>query len=164
MPESMTIVITRRGAIGDALRLSRDTIELAIRAKVKELIYKEETATLVDMLAMAQVKGSEALAVLEGLRFVDSLGLQAIEINSDALRVVKMLLDKSPPRADSGVFILDALDFAKSFSKVSFAHVLRSANEAANSIEAFAVRTESLCTWGPNVPSWLQTFVMRDLI
>ncbi|KAM7486324.1 hypothetical protein LguiA_002333 [Lonicera macranthoides] len=110
------------------------------------------------------VEAAGALAVLEGLRFADSLGLQAIEINSDALHVVKMLLDKSPPRVDSGVFILNSLDLIKSFSKVSFVHVLRSANEAANSLAAFAVRSESLCTWGSNVPSWLQTFVMRDLI
>ncbi|KAM7480459.1 hypothetical protein LguiA_028672 [Lonicera macranthoides] len=92
------------------------------------------------------VEAAEALAVLEGLRFADSLGLQAIEINSDALRVIKMLLDKPPPRADSGVFILNSLDLAKLFSKVSFVHVLRSANEAANSLAAFVVRSESLCT------------------
>ncbi|KAM7491086.1 hypothetical protein LguiA_034007 [Lonicera macranthoides] len=75
-----------------------------------------------------------------------------------------MLLDNSPPMADAGVFILDALDLAKSFSKVSFFHVLRSANEAANSLAAFAVRVDSLYSWGSDVPSWLQTFVLHDLI
>ncbi|KAM7485049.1 hypothetical protein LguiA_001058 [Lonicera macranthoides] len=96
--------------------------------------------------AMGVEVAETPLVVLEGLRFAISLGLQAIEVNSDTLRVVKMLLDNSLPRADAGVFILDALDLAKSFFKVSYFHVLRSANEEANSLAAFAVRADSLCS------------------
>ncbi|KAM7461573.1 hypothetical protein LguiA_029694 [Lonicera macranthoides] len=98
--------------------------------------------------SVMDVELAEALAVLEGLRFVSSLGLKVIEVNSDAFRAVKMLLDNSPPMADAGVFILDALDLEKSFTKVSFFHVLQSANKEANSLVAFAIQVDSLCSWG----------------
>ncbi|KAM7514747.1 hypothetical protein LguiA_004330 [Lonicera macranthoides] len=120
-------------------------------------------ATAIPVPACLGVVEAEALAVLEGLRFASLLGLQSVKINSDSLRVVNMVLSKIPPGSDAGVFILDFLDLAKSFSEVSCSHVLRSANEAANSLAAFAIRADSRLSWGSDVPDWLSDLVLHDL-
>lgn len=107
---------------------------------------------------------AEAGAVRFGLEVVRSMGFENMVLESDALSVVRAIVDRRRGAAPIFLFFEDIFDISLSFSNFRCVHVKRSGNTVAHSVARWdaVVGTTYVCT---NLfPQSLQTLVALDLI
>ena len=92
---------------------------------------------------------AEALALLMGLNWADSIGLQVKAIFSDSLALVMALQNSSIVNNELGVIFSDIKVLLSNLSGASLSHVSRKFNVAAHRLAKHAL-------WLDNELSWLE--------
>ena len=104
----------------------------------------------------ADARSMEALALRDGIRLADDLGLDNLEVESDALEVVNLCTAGSFRRADIGAFFQQVQDLRDCFQSCTIRYIPREANEAAHRCAKQASSARRRCLWVNYVPVFLR--------
>ncbi|XP_070665257.1 uncharacterized protein [Malus domestica] len=100
------------------------------------------TRVLKEVFTPAQVK---ALALRIGLELVVERGLIKMDIESDVLQIVSVVLDSSVNRSPMGPIIKDVKFLLTLVAEASVAHIGRQANSVAHRLARYALHTGRDC-------------------
>ncbi|XP_061993826.1 uncharacterized protein LOC133711746 [Rosa rugosa] len=106
---------------------------------------------------------SEALAVLFGMRYCLMEGFTKLEVESDALNVIKAInCDECDLSMEGAVFDeVRCLKFA--FAEINWRKVARSSNKVAHCLAKEALRSDGIKFWKEAGPPWLVAAVLDEL-
>jgi ribonuclease HI len=112
---------------------------------------------------VASVHMAEALAVLHGLMFANSLGCNVIEAESDSLEVIQLCSGQDRIWNESTAIYADILSTAGMIGKVTFSHCGRESNIVAHELASHSFNSASSCNWVDEPPSFIRQSLLNDV-
>lgn len=96
---------------------------------------------------------AEALALLVGLRWAETVGLPIKLIYSDSLSLIQALTNSAAYQNELGMLLVDIQRVIESFQEAAVDHVNRSFNSVAHDLAKYALRLDDETVWlGENSP------------
>ncbi|KAL5808876.1 hypothetical protein ACOSQ3_029567 [Xanthoceras sorbifolium] len=105
---------------------------------------------------------AEALAIFHGLRFASEVGLFPLHVESDCLKVIKLLQDGLVPCCDLGLVIFDIFSLVRSSSVLSFSFVPRLANRVADVLAKMTFSVVFDLFWIDSCTPFVEKLVLND--
>lgn len=106
----------------------------------------------------------EAKACVLGLRLAVQAGYTHVTLESDCLKLIKMLQCSTNEGSYLGVFVRETLLVARSFESVNFVYVHRDANEVAHKMAHLNPIVYTTRVWDGGYPSELEDAIASDFI
>ncbi|XP_042959454.1 uncharacterized protein LOC122294624 [Carya illinoinensis] len=113
-------------------------------------------------LALEDPKTVELLAVFRGMQLCISMGISALEVESDCLLLVQALQQEDMSNSLLGNLFSEVKRLCNYFSSVSFVHVYREGNRAAHLLARNAWRVEDIDMWWDSIPDFLSQALWFD--
>ncbi|XP_042958021.1 uncharacterized protein LOC122293512 [Carya illinoinensis] len=113
-------------------------------------------------LALEDPETVELLAVFRGMQLCISMGISALEVESDCLLLVQALQQEDMSNSLLGNLFSEVKRLCNYFSSVSFVHVYREGNRAAHLLARNAWRVEDIDMWWDSVPDFLSQALWFD--
>ncbi|KAL5806493.1 hypothetical protein ACOSQ4_029226 [Xanthoceras sorbifolium] len=112
--------------------------------------------------SLLSMECAEGLAILEGLKFAQELGIHPVGVESDDASVVALINKKSPPRSELRLIISEILLFEVSLSIRSFSFRPRQCNRVAHGLAKFGVNVSISCFWVEITPPCVQVICVKN--
>jgi ribonuclease HI len=112
---------------------------------------------------VASATMTEAMAMLHGLNFANSLGYSEVEAESDSLEVVQLCSGEDRIWNGSIAIYANIIDQAGGIGKVEFKHCRRKANKIAHDIARNCFNSTNSCTWVDEPPSFILQLLLDDV-
>ncbi|XP_061993843.1 uncharacterized protein LOC133711764 [Rosa rugosa] len=111
----------------------------------------------------SSARQAELLAIRRGLDFVKELDLQHVTIESDCLDAVQLILNKDHELDELGALVEDCLVIMASMPEVRIQHAVRTRNNVAHRLAAFAFESDG-CNevWHQRPPSLIINVLQYD--
>ncbi|KAK5777635.1 uncharacterized protein LOC108481412 [Gossypium arboreum] len=105
---------------------------------------------------------AEARACLQAATMAENLGFQEVEVEGDALTVIKKLTLNSEDKSTIRGYIQEIKRKACIFRSIQFSHIPREANRVAHELGREGWRFEDPQYWMEEVPNTVEDLVNRD--
>jgi ribonuclease HI len=106
---------------------------------------------------------AEAMAVLHGLRMVNRLGFNSIEIESDSIKVIQLCIGEERIWNDATAIYADIFEQVASIGHVEFSHCRRETNMVAHEIARNSLSTRTSCNWVDEPPTFILSALLNDV-
>ncbi|XP_044432363.1 uncharacterized protein [Triticum aestivum] len=110
------------------------------------------------------VPSMEALALLQGLRLAEHLGIYALVVESDSQEIVQAMKDPSEYRALAAVVTDDCRQVLSSFGRATIVHCARESNGVAHWLARTSYRRQLNEVWQEHPPDFLIPSLVSDMI
>jgi ribonuclease HI len=106
---------------------------------------------------------AEAMAMLHGLTFANSLGYNHVEAESDSLEVIQLCSGAERIWNEAIAIYADILTQVGFIGNVEFMHTGRDTNAAAHELARNCFDTNSSCIWVDEPPSFMLQVLLNDV-
>ncbi|KAL5773661.1 hypothetical protein ACOSQ2_013585 [Xanthoceras sorbifolium] len=151
-PPAISRVVPWTPPVTSSLKLNTDVI-IAIRGGLVGLGF-----IICDFLGSFVAAGSSQLCA----NFSPLLDLAPVHMESDSLRVVKLLVEHFIPHLELGLIVSDILHESCLMFILSFFFVPRSANKAADALAKAAFVLPPFCSWIGSCPPFMTELIQAD--
>ncbi|KAG8473535.1 hypothetical protein CXB51_035829 [Gossypium anomalum] len=111
---------------------------------------------------MADPTTAEARACLQAVNMAEELGFQEVDVEGDALTVIRKINLESEYRSYIRGYIQEIKRKAGSFRSIKFLHIQREANRVAHRLAKEGWKFDDPQNWMEEVPSEMEDLVNRD--
>ncbi|KAL5823698.1 hypothetical protein ACOSQ4_021598 [Xanthoceras sorbifolium] len=137
--------------------------KIVLRVMIRDWRGQVAAAFAMNPSHLLPVDCTEALAILEGLKFTASVGLSPVSVEFDASSVIAAIRSKSPPLSEVGLLVGDILKFASGFLVVNFSFRSHICNYVAHSLPKCGISCSSSCFWFEETPSCVENLAYSVL-
>lgn len=106
---------------------------------------------------------AEALALLEGLKFLENLGVTRVITESDSLEIIQACNAVIEVWSPFSAILAECFMKAHSLDSVEFIHCPREANQVAHQLAKFSYSSNSVLSWDGEPPEFIFPFVINDV-
>ncbi|XP_042983262.1 uncharacterized protein LOC122312666 [Carya illinoinensis] len=151
-----------RGFTACSFHLRSDAHKAGIGAILRDSIGHVLMAVSKIELALEDPETVELLVVFRGMQMCISMGISALEVESDCLLLVQALQQEDMTNSLPGNLFSEVKRLCDYFSSVSFVHVYREGNRAAHLLARNAWRVEDIDMWWDSIPDFLSQALWFD--
>ncbi|MDV3187737.1 MAG: reverse transcriptase-like protein [Sweet potato little leaf phytoplasma] len=105
---------------------------------------------------------AELIAILEGMKLAKALRCEVVEVESDSVQAVKLILKEQEIWGEVEAVVEEIWQKSLEFSRITFSHISMDVNNVADII-AKKARMDRICEpWVESYPGWLVSSIEAD--